>query len=67
MLQCCELLDVLGVPYLQSVGEAEALCALLNNEGVINLHGFWLRNYSQVFDALFYWFGGVVSLSKKFT
>ncbi len=33
-LQCKELLDLLGVPYLQSVGEAEALCGLLNKEGV---------------------------------
>lgn len=33
-LQCKDLLDLLGVPYLQSVGEAEALCGLLNKEGV---------------------------------
>ncbi len=30
------LLDALGVPYLQSKGEAEALCAQLNASGVSN-------------------------------
>ena len=34
LVQCCELLDLLGVPHLQSRGEAEALCALLNSQGV---------------------------------
>ena len=33
-LQCVELLDSLGVPHLKSEGEAEALCALLNSQGV---------------------------------
>ena len=33
-LQCCELLDILGIPYVQSQGEAEAMCALLNAAGV---------------------------------
>lgn len=32
--QCLELLDYLGVPYVQSKGEAEAMCALLNQRGV---------------------------------
>ena len=34
--QCCEMLDYLGVPYVQSRGEAEAMCAVLNSEGVSN-------------------------------
>ncbi|KAJ8048280.1 Flap endonuclease GEN-like 1 [Holothuria leucospilota] len=34
--ECLELLDHLGVPYVQSKGEAEALCALLNQEGVVD-------------------------------
>ena len=34
LLQCCRLLDCMGVPYLQSRGEAEALCSLLNSTGV---------------------------------
>ena len=33
-VQCCELLDAMGVPCLQSKGEAEALCAQLNMAGV---------------------------------
>ncbi|XP_077863489.1 flap endonuclease GEN homolog 1-like [Saccoglossus kowalevskii] len=32
--ECCTMLDYLGIPYLQSAGEAEAMCALLNAEGV---------------------------------
>ena len=32
--QCCELLDILGIPYVQSQGEAEAMCAVLNAAGV---------------------------------
>ena len=32
--QCASLLDALGLPCLQSCGEAEALCALLNITGV---------------------------------
>ena len=32
--ECCSLLDCLGVPYLQSKGEAEALCSLLNSAGL---------------------------------
>ena len=36
--QCCKLLDSLGVPYLQSQGEAEALCSVLNYTGVSVLH-----------------------------
>ncbi|XP_070576834.1 flap endonuclease GEN homolog 1-like [Ptychodera flava] len=33
---CCNLLDVMGVPYIQSAGEAEALCATLNKEGLVD-------------------------------
>ncbi len=36
--QCKELLDLLGIPHLQSLGEAEALCALLNKEEVSSHH-----------------------------
>jgi len=36
MLQCCEMLDYLGVPYIQSAGEAEAMCAFLNKNHVSN-------------------------------
>ena len=32
--QCCQLLDHIGVPYVQAAGEAEAMCALLNAAGV---------------------------------
>ena len=32
--QCCEMLDCLGIPYVQSSGEAEAMCAVLNSHGV---------------------------------
>ena len=34
LLQCCELLQLLGVPHLISRGEAEALCGLLSSHGV---------------------------------
>jgi len=34
MLQCCEMFDALGIPYIQSSGEAEAMCAMLNAQGV---------------------------------
>ncbi|KAL8589204.1 hypothetical protein ACOMHN_017006 [Nucella lapillus] len=34
--ECCELLDTLGVPYVQSQGEAEATCAALNAAGVVD-------------------------------
>ncbi|XP_052801337.1 uncharacterized protein LOC128232037 [Mya arenaria] len=34
--ECCELLDILGIPYLQSRGEAEAMCALLNAAGLVD-------------------------------
>ena len=33
-VQCCQLLAALGIPTLVANGEAEALCALLNKEGV---------------------------------
>ena len=28
------MLELLGIPYLNSIGEAEAYCALLNNQGL---------------------------------
>ncbi|KAL4225143.1 Flap endonuclease GEN 1 [Mactra antiquata] len=34
--ECCELLEIMGIPYIQSRGEAEALCALLNAEGLVD-------------------------------
>ncbi|XP_052065725.1 flap endonuclease GEN homolog 1-like [Mytilus californianus] len=34
--ECCEMLDYLGVPYIQSRGEAEALCGLLNAAGIVD-------------------------------
>ncbi|XP_045174861.2 uncharacterized protein LOC123536104 [Mercenaria mercenaria] len=34
--ECCELLEILGIPYIQSKGEAEALCALLNASGLVD-------------------------------
>ncbi|KAH3882245.1 uncharacterized protein LOC127881884 [Dreissena polymorpha] len=34
--ECCELLDILGIPYVQSKGEAEAMCALLNSAGLVD-------------------------------
>ncbi|PIK50889.1 Flap endonuclease GEN-like 1 [Apostichopus japonicus] len=34
--ECLELLDFLGVPYVQSKGEAEAMCALLNEKGIVD-------------------------------
>ena len=33
-MQCCDLLHVLGVPFLHSKFEAEAYCALLDSTGV---------------------------------
>ena len=34
IFQCRELLQLLGLPCLQSDGEADALCALLSSNGV---------------------------------
>ncbi|KAK3608521.1 hypothetical protein CHS0354_010376 [Potamilus streckersoni] len=34
--ECCQLLDLLGIPYIQSHGEAEAMCAHLNAVGLVN-------------------------------
>uniref|UniRef100_A0A5B7AYS1 Flap endonuclease GEN-like 1 n=1 Tax=Davidia involucrata TaxID=16924 RepID=A0A5B7AYS1_DAVIN len=34
--ECVELLDLLGMPVLKARGEAEALCAQLNNEGQVD-------------------------------
>ena len=36
------MLDYLGVPYVQSAGEAEAMCAFLNRNGVSSLVCFLL-------------------------
>ena len=30
------MLDLLGIPYLTSSGEAEAYCAVLNSEGLVH-------------------------------
>ena len=30
------MLDLMGIPYLKSCGEAEALCALLNSVGMVH-------------------------------
>ena len=42
--QCCEMLECLGIPYVQSQGEAEAMCAVLNSEGVSH----HMKNINQV-------------------
>ncbi|KAI6650947.1 Flap endonuclease GEN-like protein 1-like [Oopsacas minuta] len=34
--ECMELLEYLGIPYVQAVGEAEALCALMNREKYVD-------------------------------
>lgn len=34
--ECCELLQFLGVPYVQAAGEAEAMCAFLNKHQVVD-------------------------------
>ncbi|OWF56582.1 Flap endonuclease GEN-like 1 [Mizuhopecten yessoensis] len=34
--ECCRMLDCLGVPYLHSYGEAEALCAALDAAGLVD-------------------------------
>ncbi|NXN39228.1 GEN endonuclease, partial [Rhinoptilus africanus] len=34
--ECLELLECLGVPWVQAVGEAEAMCAYLNAEGHVD-------------------------------
>ncbi|XP_037556217.1 flap endonuclease GEN homolog 1 [Dermacentor silvarum] len=34
--QCRELLDVLGLPYVQSTGEAEGTCAFLDKNGMVD-------------------------------
>ncbi|XP_077992597.1 flap endonuclease GEN homolog 1-like [Glandiceps talaboti] len=36
LAECCDLLDTMGLPYLQSAGEGEALCAVLNREGLVD-------------------------------
>ena len=32
--ECCELLDLLGIPYVKAAGEAEQMCAFLNSENI---------------------------------
>ncbi|XP_043920819.1 flap endonuclease GEN homolog 1 isoform X2 [Protopterus annectens] len=34
--ECCELLDCLGIPWVQAAGEAEAMCAYLNANGYVD-------------------------------
>ncbi|XP_025088225.1 flap endonuclease GEN homolog 1-like isoform X2 [Pomacea canaliculata] len=34
--ECCQLLNALGVPYIQSQGEAERLCAALSAAGIVD-------------------------------
>ncbi|XP_065537748.1 flap endonuclease GEN homolog 1 isoform X2 [Lathamus discolor] len=34
--ECLELLECLGVPWVQAAGEAEAMCAYLNAEGLVD-------------------------------
>ena len=34
--ECTDLLDILGVPWIQSPGEAEAACAMLNKLGIVD-------------------------------
>ncbi|XP_065652080.1 flap endonuclease GEN homolog 1 isoform X2 [Hydra vulgaris] len=34
ILECCELLDLLGIPYIKATGEAEQMCAFLNSEKI---------------------------------
>ncbi|XP_072354935.1 flap endonuclease GEN homolog 1 isoform X1 [Scyliorhinus torazame] len=34
--ECCELLDCLGIPWVCAAGEAEAMCAYLNEHGYVD-------------------------------
>eukprot|EP00062_Callorhinchus_milii_P012104 gi/632958776/ref/XP_007895237.1/ PREDICTED: flap endonuclease GEN homolog 1 isoform X2 [Callorhinchus milii] len=34
--ECCELLDCLGIPWVNAAGEAEAMCAYLNFNGYVD-------------------------------
>ncbi|ESO97815.1 hypothetical protein LOTGIDRAFT_104209, partial [Lottia gigantea] len=34
--ECCELLDLLGIPHITGHGEAEAMCASLNAAGLVD-------------------------------
>ena len=36
ILECRELLDIFGIPYIISPAEAEAQCAALNKAGLVN-------------------------------
>ena len=44
------MLDILGIPYVQSQGEAEAMCALLNAAGVCNGDGILLVEFLTLFS-----------------
>lgn len=35
-LQCAEMLDCLGVPWVTAAGEAEAMCAFLDAQGLVD-------------------------------
>jgi len=52
------MLDLMGIPYLKSCGEAEALCALLNSVGMV--HGVLTDDT----DALLY---GASTVYKNMT
>ncbi|KAK6190910.1 hypothetical protein SNE40_002676 [Patella caerulea] len=34
--ECCQLLDILGIPHITGKGEAEAMCATLNAAGLVD-------------------------------
>ncbi|KAI3363717.1 hypothetical protein L3Q82_001333 [Scortum barcoo] len=36
ILQCAEMLDYLGVPWVTAAGEAEAMCAYLDSQGLVD-------------------------------
>lgn len=36
LFQCAEMLDCLGVPWVTAAGEAEAMCAFLDSQGVVD-------------------------------
>lgn len=35
-IQCAEMLDYLGVPWVTAAGEAEAMCAYLDSQGLVD-------------------------------
>ena len=71
IFKCCELLDSLGVPYIKSAGEAEAMCAALDAAGVsnremvflfyVNLLNIDISNSTLVFCVFFtFVFGSIM-------